>query len=130
MEINQCVGCTREFFTKSFLGDDACVLARSSGGAITVRTRGRLGHVRPAGGLRVRAGPEVRVRGRDPRASRYERAVDDSTPVWKSTSVSGARGRPGSVELRGTGIATPSSRHRVDGVEVDAKIQRERAVKF
>ncbi|CAH0374929.1 unnamed protein product [Pelagomonas calceolata] len=55
---------------------------------------------------------------------------DESHPVWKSTSVSGARGRPGSVELRGTGIATPSSRHRVDGVEVDAKIQRERAVKF
>ena len=31
MEINQCVGCTRQFFTKSFLGDDAAVLARSSG---------------------------------------------------------------------------------------------------
>ena len=31
VEINQCVGCTREFFTKSFLGDDACVLVRSSG---------------------------------------------------------------------------------------------------
>ena len=29
--INQCVGCTRQFFTKSFLGDDAAVLARSSG---------------------------------------------------------------------------------------------------
>ena len=29
VEINQCVGCT--FFTKSFLGDDAAVLARSSG---------------------------------------------------------------------------------------------------
>ena len=27
----QCVGCTRQFFTKSFLGDDASVLARSSG---------------------------------------------------------------------------------------------------
>ena len=50
-----------------------------------------------------------------------------STPVWKSTSVSGA---PGSVERRGTGIATPSSRHRVDGVEVDATIQHEGAVKF
>ena len=36
---------------------------------------------------------------------------------------------PGSVERRGTGIATPSSRRRVDGV-VDAAIQRERAVKF
>ena len=34
------------------------------------------------------------------------------------------------VERRGTGIATPSSRRRVDGVEVDATIQRERAVKF
>ena len=31
---------------------------------------------------------------------------------------------------RGTGIATPSSRRRIDGVEVDAKIQHERAVKF
>ena len=36
----------------------------------------------------------------------------------------------GSVERRGTGIATPSSRRRVDGVEVDATIQDERAVKF
>ena len=31
VEINQCVGCTRQFFTKSFLGDDAAVLAQSSG---------------------------------------------------------------------------------------------------
>ena len=31
VEINQCVGCTRKFFTKSFLGDDAAALARSSG---------------------------------------------------------------------------------------------------
>ena len=31
VEINQCVGCTRQFFTKPFLGDDAAVLARSSG---------------------------------------------------------------------------------------------------
>ena len=31
VEIKQCVGCTRQFFTKSFLGDDAAVLARSSG---------------------------------------------------------------------------------------------------
>ena len=36
--------------------------------------------------------------------------------VWKSTSVSGA--------------PTPSSRHRVDGVEDDAMIQHKRAVKF
>ena len=43
-----------------------------------------------------------------------------SRSVWKSTSVSGARG---------TGIA-PSSRRRVDGVEDDAMIQHERAVKF
>ena len=40
------------------------------------------------------------------------------------------RGRAGSVERRGTGIATPSSRRRVDGVEDDAAIQHERAVKF
>ena len=25
VEINQCVGCTRQFFNKSFLGDDAAV---------------------------------------------------------------------------------------------------------
>ena len=31
VEINQCVGCTRQFFTKSFLGDNAAVLAPSSG---------------------------------------------------------------------------------------------------
>ena len=31
VEINQCVGCTRQFFTKSFLGDDAAVLAPSNG---------------------------------------------------------------------------------------------------
>ena len=31
VEIKQCVECTREFFTKSFLGDDAAVLAPSSG---------------------------------------------------------------------------------------------------
>ena len=30
VEINQCVGCTRQFFTKSFLGDGAAVLGRSS----------------------------------------------------------------------------------------------------
>ena len=29
VEINRCVGCTRQFFTKSFLGDDATVLAES-----------------------------------------------------------------------------------------------------
>ena len=28
VENNQCVGCTRQFFTKSFLSDDAAVLAR------------------------------------------------------------------------------------------------------
>ena len=31
VEINQCVGRTRQFFTKSFRGDGAAVLARSSG---------------------------------------------------------------------------------------------------
>ena len=31
VEINRCVGCTRQFFTKSILGDDAAVLVRSSG---------------------------------------------------------------------------------------------------
>ena len=30
VEFKQCVGCIRQFFTKSFLGDDAAVLARSS----------------------------------------------------------------------------------------------------
>ena len=31
VEINQCVGCTRQFFTKSFLGDDVAALVPSSG---------------------------------------------------------------------------------------------------
>ena len=31
VEINQCDGCTRQFFTKSFLGDDAAVPAPSGG---------------------------------------------------------------------------------------------------
>ena len=31
VEINQCVGCTRQLFTKSFLGDDVAALAPSSG---------------------------------------------------------------------------------------------------
>ena len=31
VEINQCIGCIRQFFTKSFLGDDSADLARSSG---------------------------------------------------------------------------------------------------
>ena len=36
VEINQCVECTgAQFFTKSFLGDDAAVLARSSGEEFT-----------------------------------------------------------------------------------------------
>ena len=48
-----------------------------------------------------------------------------SAPVWKSTSVFGAF----STEP-GTGIATPTSRRRVDGMEDDAAIQHERAVKF
>ena len=47
---------------------------------------------------------------------------EQSMTVWKSKSFS--------VERRGTGIATPSSRRRVDVVEVDAPIQHERAVKF
>ena len=56
---------------------------------------------------------------------------DTSPAVWKSTSATRRRrGRPGSVERRGTGITTPSSRRRVDGVEDDAMIQHERAVKF
>ena len=38
-------------------------------------------------------------------------------------------GCAGSVELRGTSTTTLSSRRRVDGVEDDAIIQHERAVK-
>ena len=30
MEINQCVGCTRQFFTKSFLDENATALAPAS----------------------------------------------------------------------------------------------------
>ena len=53
-------------------------------GAITVRTRGRLGHVRPARGLLVRAGPGVRIRVHDPFASWYERAVDACVEINQS----------------------------------------------
>ena len=42
VEINQCVGCTRQFFTKSFLGDGAAVLA-PSGGEEPVSPRHRAG---------------------------------------------------------------------------------------
>ena len=35
VEINQCAGCTRQFFTKSFLGDDVASPAPSSGEAPT-----------------------------------------------------------------------------------------------
>jgi hypothetical protein len=50
-------------------------------------------------------------------------------PVWKSFlgDDAAALARP---ERRGTGTSTPSSRHRVGGVEDDATIQHERAVKF
>ena len=58
-------------------------------------------------------------------AAESERVRQLPVPVWKSTSASGACGRPGSVERRGTGIATPSSRRRVDGVEADATRRRE-----
>ena len=46
--------------------------------------------------------------------------------VWQSTSHFSAMERPDWH----AGIATPSSRRRADGVEVDAMIQHERAVKF
>ena len=42
MEINECVGCTRQFFTKSCLGDDAAVPA-PSGGEEPSRSRYREG---------------------------------------------------------------------------------------
>ena len=51
------------------------------------------------------------------------RHADGPRAVWKSTSASGAPAM--TLERRGAGIATPSSRCRVDGVEAD-----ERAVKF
>ena len=38
-EINQRVGCTRQFFTKSFLGDEAADLARSSGEELALSRR-------------------------------------------------------------------------------------------
>ena len=61
---------------------------------------------------------------------------DASRSVWKSTSASCTRqfftksflGDGAAVLAPST--ATPSSRRRIDGVEVDAKIQHERAVKF
>ena len=38
VEIKQCVGCTRQFFTKSFLADDAAVLAETSGNGLQRHT--------------------------------------------------------------------------------------------
>ena len=67
---------------------------------------------------------------RPPRRRKKRRARVPSPPVWKSTSASGLRGRPGSVERRGTGITTPSSGVSRRCVEDDAMIQHERAVKF
>ena len=58
------------------------------------------------------------------------RRTSTSWAAWESTRASGARCRAGSVERRGTDTATPSSRRRVDGVEEDATIQHERAVKL
>ena len=57
------------------------------------------------------------------RAQVAPHAAEDhvSEPVWKSTSA------PGAVRNR---HRTPSSRHRVDGVEDDGTIQHEGAVKF
>ena len=63
-------------------------------------------------------------------------------PVWKSASASGARqfftksflGDGAAVLARSSGEEPASSRHRaggrIDGVEDDATMQRERAVKF
>jgi hypothetical protein len=60
-----------------------------------------------------------------------ERAADLRAPDNSSLShFSAMTRRPGSVERRETGIATPSDRRRVDGVEDDAMIQHERAVNF
>ena len=80
------------------------------------------------------SGAGARGRGRSSRdRARSGGGVRDRRkvqPVWKSTGVSGAptilhevisrrwRGRAGSVERWGTDTATPSSRRRVDGVEV------------
>ena len=50
--------------------------------------------------------------------------------VTACVEINQCRGRPGSGERRGIGIATPSSRRRVDGVEDDDVIQHERVVKF
>ncbi len=44
--------------------------------------------------------------------------------VTACVEINQCRGRPGSGERRGIGIATPSSRRRVDGVEVDVMIQQ------
>mgnify|MGYP001196232115 CR=1 FL=1 len=87
--------------------------------------------------------PEVSRHGKDylrgPEASDFERGFAllakhglSYDPAWKSTSAISRRwrGRPGSVERRGTSTTTPSSRRRVDGVEDDATIQHECTVKF
>ena len=53
-------------------------------------------------------------------------AVDCITAVTACVEINQCFG----CERRGTGIATPSSRRRVDCVEVDATMQHEHAVKF
>ena len=63
---------------------------------------------------------------------RDQRYLDDLYDALKSTGRDLCGNQPVRrvLERRRTGIATPSSRHRVDGVEDDAMIQHERAVKF
>ena len=57
-------------------------------------------------------------------SSGFGKALCGNQPVCR---VHAAVLAPSSGE---TGIATPSSRRRIDDVEVDATIQHERAVKF
>ena len=58
------------------------------------------------------------------------KSVPGAPDISSLSHFSAMRGRAGSVERRGTGITTPSSRRRVDGVEDDAIIQHEHAVEF
>ena len=85
------------------------------GRAAQLRQRREHGQ-REAAHVRVRVGQRGPERAREPRQERRHLCGDQ--PVRRV------------LERRGTGIATPSSRRRVDDVEVDAAIQRERAVKF
>ena len=107
VEINQCVGCTRQFFTKSFLGDDVAVLAPSSGeepasprhraGVASMAWRSRTSScAAPAGGR----APTGARRREPPQVARSWQLVDGVLLVVRELAQGGggpSEGHPGHV---------------------------------